>query len=82
MTTPTERTRALVWAGDFLEELRNAEPGTVPDALREQANRILRHYPATMEIEQMARMERPDFSFGQMLSVEGIPENAPKGYRR
>lgn len=82
MTTPTERTRALVWAGDFLEELRNAEPGTVPDALREQANRILRHYPATMEIEQMARSESTGRSFGPMLDVAGIPENSPKGYRR
>lgn len=82
MTTPMERTRALVQAGDFLEELRNMEPGTIPDTVREQANRILRHYPSTMEIADVVRSEASKDVFGPKLDMTGIPENYKRGYRR
>jgi hypothetical protein len=46
MTTPDERTRAVQHTRDFLQELMDSgrTPG-VPDAVREQARRLLRHYP-------------------------------------
>lgn len=52
MTTPDERTRAVLHTREFLEELLSigAERG-VPDALREQARRLLRHYPRVMDLQ-------------------------------
>jgi hypothetical protein len=46
MTTPDERTRAIVQTRVFLRELITSEltPG-VPDDVREEACRLLRHYP-------------------------------------
>lgn len=43
MTLPYERTRSLVQTADFLRQLsRNQE---IPDSLRNEAKRLLRHYP-------------------------------------
>ena len=43
MTLPYERTRSLVQTADFLRQLsRNQE---IPDSLRNEAKRPLRHYP-------------------------------------
>ena len=46
MTTPHERTRALLFAGELLAELSNPNntPG-VPESIRESARHVLRHYP-------------------------------------
>lgn len=50
MTTPFERTNALVAAGELLESLRTAESGAVSANIREQTRHILRHYPSNSEI--------------------------------
>ena len=49
MTTPSERTRALVWGGGFLIEV--ARDASLPLALRRKAATIARHFPT---IEQIA----------------------------
>ena len=49
MTTPSERTRALVWGGGFLIEV--ARDTSLPLALRRKAATIARHFPT---IEQIA----------------------------
>ena len=56
MTTPSERARAVLHTKDFLEELCSSEamPG-VPDTVREQARRLLRHYPARMDLVRASR---------------------------
>jgi hypothetical protein len=52
MTIPMERTRALRWAGEFLRDM--ASSPEVSDALRQEAKRILRHYPSAQEIQHAA----------------------------
>jgi len=56
MTTPDERARAVLHTKDFLEELCSTEamPG-VPDTVRDQARRLLRHYPARMDLVRAGR---------------------------
>lgn len=51
MTTPSERARALVWAGAFLVELAKDE--TLPNAVRRSAVVIARHFPTTLDIPHM-----------------------------
>ena len=53
MTTPDERRRTLVQAGAFLKELRGNQ--SLPEAVRQEAHRLLRHYPSLREIEHLAR---------------------------
>jgi hypothetical protein len=52
VTIPLERTRALIETKQFLEQLLVPEdsPG-VPDWAREQARKLLRHYPTYSNIE-------------------------------
>ena len=59
MTMPSERTRALISAAEFLQDLRFGTD--TPDAIRAQAISVLRHFPAARSIEQEAerQMQRP-----------------------
>ncbi|MBL0719732.1 hypothetical protein JI742_07505 [Piscinibacter sp. Jin2] len=52
MTTPYERTRALLETRQFLDELTSSEstPG-VPDEIRCLARQLLRHYPGVRELD-------------------------------
>ena len=52
MTTPTERVRNLVQAGALLKELRADE--SLPAELRNEAERLLRHYPTIAELRMLA----------------------------
>ena len=52
MTTPTERTRNLLQTGAFLKEIRADE--SLPAPLRNEADRLLRHYPTRVEIQMLA----------------------------
>ena len=52
MTTPIERTRNLVQAGALLKEIRADE--SLPAPLRNEADRLLRHYPTWDEIQMLA----------------------------
>jgi hypothetical protein len=57
MTTPQERTRALIETQRFLEELCAAG---VPDQIRRSAKWCLRHYPQRDVIDVLAR-HSPDW---------------------
>jgi hypothetical protein len=52
MTIPTERTRALVWAGGFLIEL--AQDESLPLSVRRQAVAIARHFPTIEDVRGLA----------------------------
>jgi len=55
MTIPSERTRAVLAAGDMLVDLINPSVTTrVPRAIRQRALRVLRHYPWAMHMKQTA----------------------------
>jgi hypothetical protein len=56
MTTPDERTRNLLQAGAFLKELQ--EDKTVPEEVRQEAHRLLRHYPTVYEVRMLAELEK------------------------
>lgn len=48
MTTPDERTRAVLKTREFLIALANsARTSDVPEAVRQRAETLLRHYPGT-----------------------------------
>lgn len=53
MTTPNERMRNLVQAGALLKELRADESS--PAELRNEADRLLRHYPTLVELQMLAK---------------------------
>ena len=54
MTIPTERTRALLYARDFLYSLLDPkQTPRVPRAIRREAGNRLRHYPAPYEIAKI-----------------------------
>jgi hypothetical protein len=55
MTMPSERTRALRWAYEFLREIRTRQD--VPPDLKQQALGILRHYPEPDDIRSQAQWE-------------------------
>lgn len=52
---PEERTRNVLQAGAFLKEL--AASKAVPKQVREEAYRLLRHYPTLSDIEAIAQHE-------------------------
>lgn len=55
MTMPVERTRNLIQAGAFLRELSaNAD---LPEAIRNEAYRLLRHFPSVSDVEAIAANE-------------------------
>lgn len=52
MTTPDERTRAVLHTAEFLGELMSTSATQgVPDAVREEARRLLRHYPLSGDMD-------------------------------
>ena len=57
MTTPEERTRALVWAGGFLIELARDE--SLPLVVRRRAVVIARHFPTIEQVSAMALFRHP-----------------------
>jgi hypothetical protein len=56
MTMPAERTRALMWASEFLQEIQSSE--SAPEKLKQQARFILRHYPDSEDIAHTAKTSR------------------------
>lgn len=55
MTMPAERTRCVMPTRDFLRDLMSSEdtPG-VPNEVRREARRLLRHYPGMSELNLAA----------------------------
>lgn len=61
MTTPRERTRALIWTREFLRELAHGEASKLPpEELRAQSRALLRHFPLTGDIH-LAHLALPDW---------------------
>ena len=55
MTTPIERTYAVLNAEQFLMDLRDPKKyPRVPKAVREEANRLLKHYPSRYNMAYIA----------------------------
>lgn len=55
MTTPDERTRSLLQAGAFLNEL--SRDTSVPVEIREEAYRLIRHYPPASMLRLLASLD-------------------------
>ena len=55
MTTPSERTRNILQAGAFLKEL--GADTSLPERVRDEANRLLRHYPTIGDVKTLAMIE-------------------------
>lgn len=55
MTLPYERSRAVIQAREFLVELRGNK--ALPLEVRDEALRLLRHYPSTEEVLRAAKIE-------------------------
>ena len=70
MTTPDERTRALLFAGNLLAELSNPlkTPG-VPESIRESARHVLRHYPDKGYIIDIAEQAERGALSGPLLDA-------------
>jgi hypothetical protein len=76
MTMPDERTLSLLQTGRSLRELRADE--SLPDRVRKEANRLLRHYPIVNEFRLLAKIEA---SFkGSNLLTPDFGESWLKGY--
>ncbi len=56
MTTPSERTRAIIQTHKFLAELSQSRH--LPEGVRVEAKRLLRHYPSKREMLEAARVEQ------------------------
>lgn len=66
MTTPDERTKAVLRVERFLMDLRNPKKcPRIPKAVREEASRLLKHYPSQYDMmyidEQFEPLERIDY---------------------
>ena len=75
MTTPYERTRALVMTKDFLHRLSSLGDDVVLLGICVEAEALLRHYPALSLIE-LAHQSLPQFfgpvpPFSRMFGTDG-----------
>lgn len=58
MTVPRERTNAVMFTETFLLSLIDPkQTPRVPKAIRQEAHRLLRHYPSRFEMEVIATRE-------------------------
>ena len=74
MTLPYERTRAVNQTREFLEDLRSSS--SLPEAIRNEAKRLLRHYPMPMDMTRAAEQELRDRRY-VIEPVFGISEPYP-----
>jgi hypothetical protein len=74
MTMPNERTRALLWAGEFMQELLDSDRyPDLPERVRNNAKSVLRHYPSLSEIESLAKREESGSNVQRpMLCIEEV----------
>lgn len=69
MTLPDERYRAVMQAGQFLQALSfSSETKRVPLAIRQEARRLLRHYPTEWDMNCVAK-SAPDVFAERMEDV-------------
>lgn len=72
MTMPDERTRAVVQTAEFLRDLTMPSVTSgVPRAVREEARRLLRHYPGRGDMS-LAHMAMPHW-FGELPDTPSSP---------
>lgn len=57
MTMPSERTRALRWAGEFLEKLNRMDDVYLPEDIKREITYILRYYPSASSISNEAKFQ-------------------------
>lgn len=69
MTRPSERTRALRWGGEFLNELLAAD--NIGSDLKVEVASILMHYPSEGQIRDWAA-SWPEHPFGPWLAPEEV----------
>lgn len=55
MTTPAERTRSVIQARAFLNDID--QDRSLPDSVRNEARRLLRHYPSQEEVLLAGKLE-------------------------
>ncbi len=55
MTLPDERVRAVNYTREFLVKLASREIKRVPDEVREEARRLLKHYPYDFDMNDPVR---------------------------
>lgn len=63
---PYERTRTVIRARKFLQLLASSEATPVPQVVRVEARRLLRHYPLDVDL---------DISAAALPGVWAAPEN-------
>lgn len=68
MTMPSERTRAIVWAGGLLIDI--ARDRTLPVALRRRAVVIARHFPTTDDVSLMVNAMKQNWHGPMLAPVE------------
>ena len=67
MTIPVERTNAVINTEQFLCDLLDPKKTPrVPKDIRQQASRLLRHYPSQQEMETIAAREDGESQLVQM----------------
>ncbi len=54
MTLPDERYRSVKQTSEFLQRLAGGEYPRVPKAVRQEAYRLLRHYPTLWDLARVA----------------------------
>lgn len=55
MTMPNERTRSIIQTREFLTCLSRDQ--ALPETIRNEANRLLRHYPSAKEVLLAGKVE-------------------------
>lgn len=77
MTMPVERTRSVIQTGNFLRELSKSQQ--IPESLRNEAARLLRHYPEPQLLFHAAWLDDVIHSMEpgdprRELAISGYPE--------
>jgi hypothetical protein len=79
MTLPDERYRALRWAESFLQDLQDPQKTPrVPRDIRRQARAVLRHYPGSYYIDELAR-RAPEIIAKEMEQLHRFVKSGAQG---
>jgi len=65
MSTPDERTRAVLHTRDFLVAL--SRDASLSEEIRYEAKFLLRHYPLKSDLQQAGRLEEDPERFGPLI---------------
>ena len=71
MTIPAERTRAVLYAQEFLRDLLDPQKTPrVPRVIRDRARRVLRHYPGKVDLWEAGRKAPGTFDASEIRFKE------------